>query len=170
MGAHVTPENVTLTAEDGFEFYNQLFLPPDLKPGEIRPALIFIHGGSRRQMFLGYHDRIFYHWALRHQSVFRQQGVCGPFCELPEWNRLREGIQERAREEVSWEYVNTGTSLLLGGTSRPVTDVDPERVGLWGLSLRRHSHGPGAGQELRRLRRRSRHRRSPPIREYSGPV
>ncbi len=28
---HVTPVNVTLNADDGFEFYNQLFLPPDLR-------------------------------------------------------------------------------------------------------------------------------------------
>ncbi|MCK5651179.1 MAG: PD40 domain-containing protein, partial [Gemmatimonadetes bacterium] len=32
--AQVGPEAVTLTAEDGFEFYNQLFLPPDLRRGE----------------------------------------------------------------------------------------------------------------------------------------
>ncbi len=33
----------------------QIFLPPDLQPGEKRPALLFIHGGSRQRTLLGYH-------------------------------------------------------------------------------------------------------------------
>ena len=33
----------------------QVFLPPDLRPGDKRPALLFIHGGSRQQTLLGYH-------------------------------------------------------------------------------------------------------------------
>ena len=46
--AMVVPTNVTLKAPDGVEFHNQLFLPKDIKPGERRPALIFVHGGPRR--------------------------------------------------------------------------------------------------------------------------
>ena len=57
----VVPTNVTLKAEDGVEFHNQLFLPKDLKPGEQRPALIFVHGGPQRQMLLGWHYLSFYH-------------------------------------------------------------------------------------------------------------
>ena len=57
----VVPTNVTLKAEDGIEFHNQLFLPADLKPGEKRPALIFVHGGPARQMLLGWHYLSFYH-------------------------------------------------------------------------------------------------------------
>ena len=43
---HVVPEAVTLEVEDGYECYNQLFLPPDLEGGEQRPALIFNPDGS----------------------------------------------------------------------------------------------------------------------------
>ncbi len=57
----VVPTNVTLKAADGAEFHNQLFLPADLKPGEKRPALIFVHGGPARQMLLGWHYLSFYH-------------------------------------------------------------------------------------------------------------
>src|SRR5690606_35664952 len=49
---HVQPTAVTLKAEDGVEFYNQLFLPSDIQPNEKRPAIIFVHGGPRRQMLL----------------------------------------------------------------------------------------------------------------------
>jgi dipeptidyl aminopeptidase/acylaminoacyl peptidase len=41
---HVQPTAVTTKAADGREVYNQLFLPNDLKPGEKRPAIIFVHG------------------------------------------------------------------------------------------------------------------------------
>jgi dipeptidyl aminopeptidase/acylaminoacyl peptidase len=61
MSSIVVPTNVTLKAEDGVEFHNQLFLPADLKPGEKRPAMIFVHGGPQRQMLLGWHYLSFYH-------------------------------------------------------------------------------------------------------------
>ena len=41
----MTPEIVVTKAADGLEIHNQLFLPKDLKAGERRPALIFVHGG-----------------------------------------------------------------------------------------------------------------------------
>jgi Tol biopolymer transport system component len=53
--AHVVPEVVRIKAPDGVEVPNQLFLPQDLKAGERRPALIFVHGGPARQMLPGYH-------------------------------------------------------------------------------------------------------------------
>ncbi len=132
-GRHVTPVNVTLTAADGFEFYNQLFLPPELKPGEKRPALIFIHGGSRRQMFLGYHDRIFYHWAYAINQYYANKGYVvlsvnyrsgiGYGREF----RNAPGIGRRGNTEYQ-DILAAG--LYLQGRD----DVDPERVGLWGLS------------------------------------
>ena len=57
----VVPTNVTLKAEDGMEFHSQLFLPTDIKPGEKRPAMVFVHGGPQRQMLLGWHYLSFYH-------------------------------------------------------------------------------------------------------------
>jgi len=133
MDHHVVPQNVTLTAPDGFEFYNQLFLPPDLNPGEQRPALIFIHGGSRRQMFLGYHDRIFYHWAYGINQYFANQGYVvlsvnyrsgigygREFRNAP--NRMRGGNSEY--QDI------LAAGLYLQGRD----DVDADRVGLWGLS------------------------------------
>jgi len=133
MDSHVTPSNVTLTAEDGLEFYSQLFLPPELKPGEKRPALIFIHGGSRRQMFLGYHDRIFYHWAYGINQYFANKGYVvlsvnyrsgiGYGKEF----RTAPGVGRRGNTEYQ-DILAAG--LYLQGRE----DVDPERVGLWGLS------------------------------------
>jgi len=51
---------VLTKAADGLEIHNQLFLPKDLKPGERRAAMIFVHGGPVRQMLLGNHSRWMY--------------------------------------------------------------------------------------------------------------
>jgi dipeptidyl-peptidase-4 len=63
MSLHVEPQAVKTRAADGLEVPNQLFLPKDIKPGERRPAIVFVHGGPARQMLLGYHYMHFYHWA-----------------------------------------------------------------------------------------------------------
>ena len=133
LDEHVVPEAVTLDAEDGFEFYNQLFLPPDLEPGEQRPALIFIHGGSRRQMLLGYHYMHFYHMAYAINQYFANKGYVvlsvnyrsgigygREFRNAP--GRGREGNTEYRDIRAAGEYLR----------DRP--DVDPARIGLWGLS------------------------------------
>ena len=133
LSQHVVPEAVTLDAEDGFEFYNQLFLPPDPEPGEQRPALIFIHGGSRRQMLLGYHYMHFYHMAYAINQYFANKGYVvlsvnyrsgigygREFRNAP--GRGREGNTEYQDIRAAGEYLR----------DRP--DVDPARIGLWGLS------------------------------------
>lgn len=130
---HVTPTNVTLTAPDGFEFHNQLFLPPDLQPGERRPALIFIHGGPRRQMLLGYHDRLFYHQAYGINQYFANQGYVVLSVNFRSGTgygkafREAPGIGRNGNEEYQ-DILAAGHYLQ----ARP--DVDPDRVGLWGLS------------------------------------
>ena len=39
--------------------------PRGLTAGERRPAVVFFHGGSRRQMLLGFHYMDYYHNATR---------------------------------------------------------------------------------------------------------
>lgn len=133
LSAHVVPENVTLTAEDGVEFNSQLFLPPDLRPGERRPALIFIHGGSRRQMLLGYHHRHFYHMAYAMNQYWASQG----YIVMSVNYRSGIGYGKEFREspgrgrDGNTEYRDIlAAGLYLHGRD----DVDPSRVGLWGLS------------------------------------
>jgi dipeptidyl aminopeptidase/acylaminoacyl peptidase len=133
MANHVRPSNVALTADDGFEFYNQLFLPPGLEPGERRPALIFIHGGSRRQMLLGYHYMHFYHMAYAMNQYFANKG----YVVLSVNYRSGIGYGKEFRNAPgrgrggNTEYKDIlAAGLYLQGRE----DVDPDRVGLWGLS------------------------------------
>ena len=131
--AHVVPENVTLSAEDGLEFHTQLFTPPDLQPGERRPALIFIHGGSRRQMLLGYHHRGFYHMAYAMNQYFASQGYI--VMSVNYRSGIGYGREFRTAPgrggQGNTEY---GDILAAGKYLQTRGDVDPDRVGLWGLS------------------------------------
>jgi dipeptidyl aminopeptidase/acylaminoacyl peptidase len=133
LEAHVVPEAVTLTAADGVEFHNQLFLPPDLRPGERRPALVFIHGGSRRQMLLGYHYMHFYHMAYAVDQYFANQGYVVLSVNYRSgigYGRAFRNAPGRGREGNS-EYQDV---LAAGRWLQARPDVDPERVGVWGLS------------------------------------
>jgi dipeptidyl aminopeptidase/acylaminoacyl peptidase len=133
LDGQVVPVNVTVTAEDGFEFYNQLFVPRDLRPGEKRPALIFIHGGSRRQMLLGYHYMHFYHMAYAMNQYFANQG----YVVLSVNYRSGIGYGKAFREAPgrggrgNTEYLDIRAA---GRYLQERPDVDPERIGLWGLS------------------------------------
>jgi dipeptidyl-peptidase 4 len=130
---HVVPENVVITAEDGLRFHNQLFLPPDLEPGDRRPALIFIHGGPRRQMLLGYNYGHFYHMAYAVNQYFARRG----YVVLSVNFRSGIGYGREFREDHAWgrrgneEYQDI---VAAGLYLREREDVDPERIALWGLS------------------------------------
>jgi dipeptidyl aminopeptidase/acylaminoacyl peptidase len=133
MDAHVEPELVLTKAADGMEIHNQLFLPKGVKPGEKRPAIVFVHGGPVRQMLLGYHYMQFYHWAYGINQWLASQG----YVVLSINYRSGVGYGRSFRNAP-----NTGGSgnaeyqdVVAGGKylqSRP--DVDPNRVGIWGLS------------------------------------
>lgn len=129
----VEPQGVVITATDGQPFHAQLFLPPGLSPGERRPAAIFIHGGSRRQMVLGWHYNYYYRNAYAMNQWLASRG----FVVLSVNYRSGIGYGLEFREALN--YGATGGSEfqdILGAglylRSRP--DVDPGRIGLWGGS------------------------------------
>jgi dipeptidyl-peptidase-4 len=47
MDLHVEPQGVVVTAADGVRAHSQIFLPPDLRPGEKRPASRLLSPGLR---------------------------------------------------------------------------------------------------------------------------
>ena len=46
----VEPETVSIEATDGFTSFGQLLKPANYQKGKKYPAIIFLHGGSRRQI------------------------------------------------------------------------------------------------------------------------
>jgi dipeptidyl-peptidase 4 len=133
MSSMVVPTNVTLKAPDGLEFNNQLFLPPDIKPGEKRPALIFVHGGPARQMLLGWHYLSFYHVFYGVNQWLVSQGyvvLSVNFRSGVGYGRaFRQAPNTGGRGNAEYADVLAAGRWL---AARP--DVDPNRVGIWGLS------------------------------------
>jgi len=131
--AHVVPEIVITHAADGLEIHNQLFLPKDLKPGERRPAIVFVHGGPSRQMLPAYHYMQFYHWAYAYNQYLQSQGYVVMSINyrsgIGYGNSFRRAPNTEGRGNSEYQDVVAGAKYL---QSRP--DVDPARIGIWGLS------------------------------------
>jgi dipeptidyl aminopeptidase/acylaminoacyl peptidase len=130
---HVTPEIVVVKSPDGLEIHNQLFLPKDLKAGERRPALIFVHGGPPRQMMPGYHYMQFYHWAYAVNQWLANQGYVVLSVNyrsgIGYGRSFRQAANTNARGNSEYQDV-----LAAGKYLQTRADVDPARVGIWGLS------------------------------------
>jgi dipeptidyl aminopeptidase/acylaminoacyl peptidase len=133
LDLHVEPTAVTTKAADGKDVYNQLFLPKDLKPGEKRPAIIFVHGGPARQMLLGYHYMHFYHWAYGINQWLASQGYVVLSVNyrsgIGYGRSFRQAPNTGGRGNAEYQDVVAGGKYL---QSHP--NVDPDRVGIWGLS------------------------------------
>jgi dipeptidyl-peptidase 4 len=131
--AHVTPQIVIVKSPDGLEIHNQVFVPKDLKPGERRPALIFVHGGPPRQMMPGYHYMQFYHWAYAINQYLASQGYVVMSVNyrsgIGYGRSFRNAPNTGGRGNAEYQDVLAGGKYL---QTRP--DVDPTRVGIWGLS------------------------------------
>ena len=126
------PQPVIITAADGMQIHSQLFLPPDGK-GSRHPALVFFHGGSRRQMLLGFHYMYYYSNAFAMNEYLASQG----YVVLSVNYRSGIGYGMKFREAINYgaeggsEFNDViGAGLYL--KSRP--DVDPARIGVWGGS------------------------------------
>jgi dipeptidyl aminopeptidase/acylaminoacyl peptidase len=130
---HVKPEIVITKAADGLEIHNQLFLPKDLKPGERRPAIVFVHGGPQRQMMPAYHYMQFYHWAYGINQWLANQGYV--VMSINYRSGVGYGRSFRAAPNTGGAGNSEYQDVVAGGKylqTRP--DVDPNRVGIWGLS------------------------------------
>jgi dipeptidyl aminopeptidase/acylaminoacyl peptidase len=131
--ALVAPQQVIFSATDGMPIHAQLFLPKDLKAGDRRPALLFFHGGSRRQMLLNWHYNYYYRNAYAMNQWLASQG----YIVLSVNYRSGIGYGLEFREALNYgatggaEFNDVmGAGLYMKGRA----DVDPARIGLWGGS------------------------------------
>ena len=129
----VPPQQVIFPAADGLEIHGQLFLPPGLPSGERRPAAIFFHGGSQRQMLLGWHYMEYYSNAYAMNQYLASKG----FVVLSVNYRSGIGYGLDFREAINYgadgasEFNDVmGAGLFL--KTRP--EVDPNRIACWGGS------------------------------------
>jgi dipeptidyl aminopeptidase/acylaminoacyl peptidase len=131
--AMVTPQQVILSGVDGMQIHAQLFLPKNAGDGARHPALCFFHGGSRRQMLLGFHYMDYYSNAYGMNQYLASRG----YIVLAVNYRSGIGYGLNFREALNYGAAGAsefndveGAGLYLH--SRP--DVDPARIGLWGGS------------------------------------
>lgn len=133
VDAHVKPEIVLTEAADGLQIHNQLFLPKNIRPGERRPAMVFVHGGPVRQMLPAYHYMQVYHWFYGVNEWLASQGYVVLSVNyrsgIGYGNSFRNAPNTEARGNSEYQDVYAGAKYL---QSRP--DVDPNRIGIWGLS------------------------------------
>ncbi|HTS11225.1 MAG TPA: prolyl oligopeptidase family serine peptidase [Candidatus Limnocylindrales bacterium] len=129
----VTPQQVMISAADGMQIHGQLFLPPNANDGSKHPAAIFFHGGSRREMLLGWHYMMYYSNAYGLNQYLASRG----YVVLSVNYRSGIGYGLNFREALNYGAAGAsefndvlGAGLFLRGRS----DVDPHRIGLWGGS------------------------------------
>jgi dipeptidyl aminopeptidase/acylaminoacyl peptidase len=129
----VTPRQVIFSAADGMYIHGQLFLPANANDGQRHPAIVFFHGGSRRQMLLGWHYMQYYSNAYGLNQYYANHG----YVVLSVNYRSGIGYGLNFREALNYgadgasEFNDVeGAALYL--RTRP--DVDPKRIGLWGGS------------------------------------
>ncbi|HEY3935811.1 MAG TPA: prolyl oligopeptidase family serine peptidase [Bryobacteraceae bacterium] len=129
----VKPQPVMITAADGMQIHGQLFLPSEGTAAMRHPALVFFHGGSRRQMLLGFHYMYYYSNAYSLNQYFANHG----YVVLSVNYRSGIGYGLNFREALAYgatggsEYNDViGAGLYL----KTRADVDPNRIGVWGGS------------------------------------
>jgi len=130
MRDQVIPQQVIFPASDGMMIHGQLFLP---KTSGKHPALVFVHGGSRRQMLLGWHYMDAYAYSYGANQYWANKG----YVVLSVNYRSGIGYGLNFREALNYGATGAsefndvmGAGLYLGRRA----DVDAKRIGIWGAS------------------------------------
>jgi dipeptidyl aminopeptidase/acylaminoacyl peptidase len=129
----ITPQAITIDAPDGMKIPCQLFLPPTQREGQKRPAVIFFHGGPRRQMLLGFNYGQYYHHAYALNQYLASKGY------IVLSVNFRSGIGYGLDFREATAYGAAGASEFndvrgAGEYLRERKDVDADKIGLWGGS------------------------------------
>ena len=129
----VIPKAITLRAADGVLSYAQVFMPPNVVSGKKYPAVIFLHGGSRRQMLLGWNYGGYYHHAYAMNQAMALRGYVVVSLNyrsgIGYGMEFREALKQGATGGSEYGDVVAAAKWLGANAS-----VDRARIGLWGGS------------------------------------
>lgn len=126
----VAPRAVTYTAPDGITVHAQLFEGKGSGP---RPGLLFIHGGPRRQMMIGFHPGAYYSNAYIMNQYLASRGFT--VLAVNYRSGTGYGLAFRDAEGTGREGASEYRDVLAGAQwlgRQP--GVDPARIGIWGGS------------------------------------
>jgi dipeptidyl aminopeptidase/acylaminoacyl peptidase len=129
----VAPEAVTYAAKDGQLVHAQLFLPRDAGSAKPHPAIMFFHGGPRRQMLLGFNPMGAYNWMYALNQHFVSEGYI--VISVNYRGGIGYGLDYREAKNFGPDGGSElndllGTVTYLQGRK----DVDARKVGIWGAS------------------------------------
>lgn len=128
----VAPQQVIFKSEDGVTLHGQLFVPKNAG-GKKLPGLVFMHGGPIRQMLLGFHYMDYYHNAYSMNEYLASRG----YVVLSVNYRLgiMYGRDFREAPNTVWRGAAEYKDIVAAGKYlQGLSQVDPQRVGLWGGS------------------------------------
>jgi len=127
----VVPKQVTFPAEDGLKIHGQLFVPRGRSAAG--PALLFMHGGSRRQMMLGFHYMQYYHNAYAENQYLASRGFVVLSINYRTGIMYGRAFRERdkggPRGAEEYQDIVAAAKYL---QTLPI--VDAKKIGLWGGS------------------------------------
>jgi dipeptidyl aminopeptidase/acylaminoacyl peptidase len=129
----VEPVQALFSAADGLKLHGQLFLPPSAKDGRRHPSVVFFHGGSRRQMLLGFHTMQYYSNSYAMNQYLASLGY------IVLSVNYRSGIGYGLDFRQALHYGRNGASEFndivgAGNYLRSRGDIDPAHIGVWGGS------------------------------------
>ena len=128
----VEPEPVVFASADGMRIHGQLFRPAGGE-GAPGPGVLFLHGGSRRQMLLGWHYMGYYSNCYAFHQYLASRG----FTVLSVNYRSGTGYGTDFREALNYGASGAAEHQDVLGAGRFLADlpaVDEDRIGLWGGS------------------------------------
>ncbi len=129
----VTPQQVTFRSTDGLLLHGQLFLPFAARDGKRHPAVVFYHGGSQRQMLLGFNPMGYYHNAYGLNQYLASRG----YVVLSVNYRSGIGYGLDFREALDYGPgggAEARDAIAAAHYLRARREVDPARIGVWGGS------------------------------------
>lgn len=131
FGKLIVPEQVQFRAEDGMLLHGQLFMPQTIT--DKIPAVVYIHGGPRRQMLLGWHfmDYYFYDYAVN--QYLASQGIAVLVINYRMGTGYGFDFQNppNTGNQGASEYLDI---LAAGKWLAQHPDIDPAQIGVFGGS------------------------------------
>jgi dipeptidyl aminopeptidase/acylaminoacyl peptidase len=129
----VAPQAVSYAAKDGQLVHAQLFLPRDAAVTKPHPAIMFFHGGPRRQMLLGFNPMGAYNWMYALNQRFVSEGYI--VISVNYRGGIGYGLDYREARNFGPDGGSElndllGTVTYLQGRK----DIDTRRLGIWGAS------------------------------------
>lgn len=127
----VVPKQVIFTSGDGLKIHGQLFVPRGRTARG--PALVYMHGGSMRQMMLGFHLMQYYHNAYAENQYLVSKGFV--VLSVNYRTGIMYGRAFREPADGGWRGASEYQDIVAAGKYlQSLSYVDPAKIGLWGGS------------------------------------